>query len=388
VRAGRWFPVPESPADLRRLWREAKPLAAADLPEWLSAADAADYRRIASRSLADLPADQWPAAEEEFAELELARLIVADDPRDLHLRHLFMRRPEAEPEWSIGICRGAAPWLPAHPLPARPVLTAADITDVPASGVADPFLLHRHGLWHMFFEVINWRSWKGEIGHATSHDGREWRYRGIVLAEPFHLSYPHVFEHDGRVYMIPESSQASAVRLYRARRFPDDWEHVGDLLGGLPFADATALHHAGRWWLWTETSGSRHDTLRLYHAPDLAGPWQEHPHSPVLAGDPTAARPAGRIIATGERLVRFAQDCTPAYGTAVHAREIVGLSPTAYVERPLTPAPLLGPAGSAGSGAAAPPWNAAGMHHLDAVVTPAGDWLMAIDGWRWPADPA
>lgn len=49
------------------------------------------------------------------------------------------------------------------------------------------------GRWYMFFEVMNQDSDRGEIGLALSDDGIHWEYSQIVLVEPFHLSYPHVF---------------------------------------------------------------------------------------------------------------------------------------------------------------------------------------------------
>jgi hypothetical protein len=231
----------------------------------------------------------------------------------------------------------------------------------------------------MFFEVDSWSSWKGEIGCATSADGTDWRYAGIVLAERFHLSYPHVFAADGGIYMTPESSQAQAVRLYRARRFPDRWEHVANLVEGLPYADPTIVCHDGRWWLFTETSGGSDDTLRLYHAARLTGPWVEHPRSPIVRGDAALARPAGRIVAADGRLVRFAQNCRPAYGTDVRALEILTLTTSDYAERPLGTGPILGP----GAG-----WNAGGMHHVDPVEVGPGRWLAAVDGWRMEDDVA
>ena len=366
--------IPEGPHDLLRLWSEATPLAGRPLPDWLAAEDAADYRLLGSVSLAGLSDEERGQAEDECGELELARLVVDDDPSDGQLRHVYISRPRPEPAWSIGIHEGDAPWSLSDRLHQNPVLTAASVTDVPATSVADPFLLCRDGRWFMFFEVVNWRTWKGEIGLATSNDGLAWRYEQIVLAEPFHLSYPYVFEADDGIYMIPETSQAEAVRLYQAKSFPTEWEYVGDLLQGLPFADASVVRHQGRWWLFAETSGDRNDTLRLYHADALAGPWQEHPQSPVIQGDAENARPAGRIVAAGGRLLRFAQNCRPAYGTDVRVREIVRLTATEFAEQALGAGPILGPARAG--------WNAGGMHHVDPLPLADGRWLAAVDGWR------
>ena len=380
MKQGRHVRIPERPHDLRRLWNEAAPLAGSELPGWLSAEDAADYRCLGSLTAAGLSAAERERFEEECGELELARLIVDADPRDPEHRRLYIGRPRPEPVWSIGIARGTSVASPWEPITANPVLTAAVVTDVPATSVADPFLVRQGGRWFMFFEVVNWRTWKGEIGLATSDDGLAWKYERIVLTEPFHLSYPYVFEADDGVFMIPETSQDESVRLYRARRFPWEWEHVGDLLRGAAFADASVFRHDGRWWLLVETSGDSNDTLRLYHAAALAGPWQEHPQSPVVRDDAENARPAGRAFSADGRLFRFAQNCGPAYGTDVRVREIVRLTPSDYEERPAGAGPVLGPA-TAG-------WNAGGMHHVDPVRLAEGRWLAAVDGWRMDEEVA
>ena len=94
--------------------------------------------------------------------------------------------------WAIGIYSGPAPYdLRPTPGVINPVLTRDHISDVPAVLVADPFMLQTGGAWHMFFEVMNARTAKGEIGVAVSHDTARWTYRGIILAERFHLSYPY-----------------------------------------------------------------------------------------------------------------------------------------------------------------------------------------------------
>ena len=380
MRTGRHFSIPQGPADLRRLWLAAARLDDATRPRWLEAEDDdGDFRHAGSVSLAGLDAAGRAAAMMEFNDLEYARLVVEEDPGRPDVHHVDVRAPQPEPVWSIGIRTGASPWSLAPPPGDEPVLTAAEVTDVSATSVADPFLLRRDGRWQMLFEVDDWLARKGSIGLATSDDGLRWQYERIVLAEPFHLSYPFVFEADGDVWMTPESTQAAAVRLYRARRFPDEWEHVADLLTGEPFADPTPFRHDGRWWLFTETSGDRNDTLRLFGADRLTGPWQEHPASPVVRGDAVHARPAGPVIAADGRLVRVAQNCLPAYGTDVRGVEITRLTPTDYAEQPLAGPPLAAP-GERG-------WNAWGMHHLAVAPSSAGSWLAATDGWRMEAVP-
>ena len=277
--------------------------------------------------------------------------------------------------WSIGIYGGTSPESIA-PLAgiSNPVLTAHDITDGYAIFVADPFLVRVDRTWHMFFEVLRFKGQRevGEIGHATSRDGLKWEYNRTVLSEPFHLSYPYVFEWQSDFYMVPESSETGSVRLYRASCFPERWEYVTDLLRGNPLFDSSLFHRDGRWWMFVETSQHKHDTLRLFHARELTGRWEEHERSPVIAGNPHAARPAGRVLSTPDRLIRFAQDCVPVYGSSVRAFECTRLTTRTYEERALGTEPLLA--------ASRRGWNSRGMHHVDVQPLDDGRWIACVDG--------
>ncbi len=278
--------------------------------------------------------------------------------------------------WSIGIYTGRSPLDlgPDAAIPC-PVLTRDDVTDVSASLVADPFLQLVDGTWHLFFEVLNRATNRGEIALATSRDLASWRYQHVVLREPFHLSYPHVFEWKGEHFMIPETHETRTVRLYRAAEFPSRWQLAHTLLSGERFADSTLLRHDDRWWLFTETSPEmKHDTLRLYHADDLFGAWTEHSASPIVSADPHRARPGGPCVRAGGRLFRFAQDCAPRYGIGLSAFEITKLGVDVYEERAAAEYPLLGPSGSG--------WNESGMHHADAHELSPDRWVAAVDGWR------
>jgi hypothetical protein len=228
-------------------------------------------------------------------------------------------------------------------------------------------------LWYMFFEVLNEATRQGDIGLATSPDGYDWIYRQIVLDEPFHVSYPEVFQWQDRYYMIPETSEANEIRLYEAENFPTRWRFVRSILHGF-FVDPTVVRYADQWWLFAQTNPLRDDTLRLYSAVDLAGPWVEHPASPLVHGDPNIARPAGRMLTVDGHLYRFAQECRPNYGHGVRAFEIRTLTSTAYKETPVEMPVRLGASGWG--------WNALGMHQVDAHLLNDGRWIACVDGHR------
>lgn len=272
--------------------------------------------------------------------------------------------------WSIGIYTGTTPLQLGSPDNiTNPVLTAKDVTDIPAEFVADPFMVHEDGVWYMFFEVLNKLDGLGDIGLATSKNGFDWKYVQVVLDEPFHLSYPYVFKWNNDYYMVPETYQANSVRLYKAVEFPTRWEFVKTLLAGGDYVDPSIFYLDGKWWMFTSTPAN--DSLRLYHADELIGPWSEHCQSPLIENDKSIARPAGRVVVLNGQAIRYTQDCEQNYGTQVYAFHIKELTTTSYREEWLEGAVI----GKNGLG-----WTRSGMHTVDPHQIGDGHWLACIDG--------
>jgi hypothetical protein len=373
LKIGRYFSIPESGDDLELLWRSGEVLNNSNLPFWLSAVRGPYIRRLVQRIPSNVSAGLPEAFIAEFQELQGAGLIIEPDTYDHHLWYIYIRNP-IEDGWSIGIYSGTSPVVLNSPSDVlNPVLTRNDVTDVPALFVADPFLIRNDQGWYMFFEVMNARTRKGEIALAKSVNGRRWVYDRVVLREHFHMSYPYVFEWENDYYMVPETFEASAVRLYRASHFPTRWQFVGSLVSCPYIVDSSLLSFGSRWWLWAETSTTRrHNELRIYYAENLLGPWYSHPKNPIVATDATSARPAGRVITWSGRIIRYAQVCVPTYGTAVRAFEVTELTETTYCERECPEGWVLGPTGVG--------WNSNGMHHVDPHVDSDGVWTAAVDG--------
>jgi len=296
------------------------------------------------------------------------------------IRHVFLSEGKSSEYrreiWSIGIYEGDSP-LGFSDLAAihNPVLTAQDVSDVEAVFVADPFMIREGDSWYMFFEVFHKDSSQGDIGLATSTDGRRWTYRQIVLDESFHLSYPYVFNWNGDFYIIPETHESGRHRLYKASNFPFEWSFTGTLMNG-NFVDPSILYHNQKLWLFAETNPEGNDRLCLYHADKLQGPWIPHPKNPLIDKDANRARPGGRVILVGGRLIRYAQDDDPSYGNQLRAFEITELSTESYAEREL---PLNPPLKGTGLG-----WNADGMHHIDPHQLEKDRWIACVDGCVFP----
>mmetsp|Transcript_19140 Transcript_19140/g.49746 ORF Transcript_19140/g.49746 Transcript_19140/m.49746 type:complete len:881 (+) Transcript_19140:170-2812(+) len=311
-----------------------------------------------------------------------------------------------EGQWSIGIFKGPSPFAlkPLEELGnsspqavgqkgftvANPALTCAQVSDVPASFVADPFLWPMQdgsGLMYMFHEVKSLFHKRGVIGAAVSKDGGlTFQHLGVVLEEPWHLSYPHVFNHSGQMYMLPEGSTSRSLRLYRATNFPLGWQAERVLINQ-PLIDASLLQPQpggdGRWYLFASNRNQKSSKncreLEIWSSSSLKGQWQPHPGNPVRSWR-QASRMAGPPIVHNGHVYRFAQDCAYTYGHKVRSFQVTTLNATHYeeVEVPLG----FEPAGLQGEAA----WNGVRQHHLDAHTLPDGSWVAAMDGDRYVSD--
>lgn len=220
---------------------------------------------------------------------------------------------------------------------------------------ADPFVIEHSGHHYLFVEEFPYRRGHGVISVAELGDNGAFGRPKIVLEEPHHLSYPQVFPHDGEIFMIPESSAAREVVLYRASQFPHEWVREAVLIQGREFNDATLLVSRGRFWLvGTERfgHGSASDTMSVYCADDLRGPWAPHLLNPISI-DRSAARPGGAFIRTGGDVILPVQDGSEAYGGGLGLMQLVRLDAEDVVFAPPRP---IGPGDA---------WARRGIHTLN-----------------------
>jgi hypothetical protein len=233
---------------------------------------------------------------------------------------------------------------------------------------ADPFSFSFNGRDYIFFESIDHDTRRGQISYIAFDDEGRPQPPKLALACNYHLSYPFIFEWEGKVYMIPEASASRSVKLYRANAFPNGWTFVSDLLTDVYAVDSTVLEHDKVWYMFTnisESGGSANDELFLFIAESPLGPWKPHPMNPVKS-DVRSARQAGRIFRRNGKLIRPAQDCSVRYGYAIQFCEITRLSETEYQERTI--------------GKIEASWMAGltGTHTYNMTET-----LEVIDGKRW-----
>jgi hypothetical protein len=192
---------------------------------------------------------------------------------------------------------------------------------------ADPFPVEVDGRYFLFVEDFPHATGKGLIAVAEADSNGTFGPPRVVLEEPFHLSYPQVFTHDGAFWMIPETAGGHDLYLYRAEQFPDRWVRHAVLIADTPLSDATLLQHDGRFWLFAADGGrgSSSDSMLVFHAQTLDGPFLPHAANPILI-DQASARPAGAFILGGQYPVLPVQDGTNGYGSGIGLVDIIELN--------------------------------------------------------------
>jgi hypothetical protein len=200
---------------------------------------------------------------------------------------------------------------------------------------ADPFLHTRGGRTFCFVEDL---VQKTEKGHITALElvGTRIVEHGVALQEPFHLSFPFLFEYRGELYMCPESCASRQIRVYRCTEFPLKWRLEKTLMDGVSAVDTLLFAKGGSWWMLTNIdesdAGDHCSELYLFSADSpLSTTWVPHRQNPILV-DSIGGRNGGLII-DGERLLRLGQ-CQgfDQYGQSLRVYEIKEISESRYAE--------------------------------------------------------
>ncbi len=222
-----------------------------------------------------------------------------------------------------------------HDVIRKPVHEYATFAEPPDVMWADPHLCEYEGDTYVFFEKMHAHNQNAHIAYAKLDQYGKPVSFGDALVEDYHLSFPFVFSEGGCHYMIPETASQRNVCLYKATRFPDQWEKHATLLQDINAADTVLVRHAERWWMFTNCQShltvDERDELHLYFADSLEGPWQPHALNPVLTGV-DRARMAGPILDEAGELYRTSQYGAHRYGYGINISRIDELTPTSYRE--------------------------------------------------------
>lgn len=192
---------------------------------------------------------------------------------------------------------------------------------------ADPFLFEKEGKTYLFAELFDRVKARGVLGCCELTDAGAKRWE-VIIDEPFHLSYPFIFQRGDEIYLIPESYKSGKIILYKAVRFPKKWEKARNLVD-LVAVDSTIVDMS---------DGSYMITVRIVNAEaELVimrlNEQMEPKNLRILSQkDDPNVRPAGKAFYWKDQLIRPAQDCTKTYGYGLNFFRVAMLDDTHYSE--------------------------------------------------------
>lgn len=166
---------------------------------------------------------------------------------------------------------------------------------------ADPFILEKDGKVYVFAELYDYVLRRGVLGYCSIEGNKASKWKPIIR-ELYHLSYPCIIEHNGKLCIMPESGVDEVLTVYECVDFPEKWTQCKVLRNSVKFADTTPVPFFGK-------------NLALTHN-------VENPENPVLtlidlddkSADVTVdgeeklrSRPAGYVFEQNGKLIRPAQ---------------------------------------------------------------------------------
>lgn len=274
-----------------------------------------------------LSADRWSSAVEPSPSLSRSMSVVTKLAQWLRskIESLF-----TFDQWHVGIASIDFRSVLQNGLPAN--ISWASPSPGFGAFYADPMGLEVANGLKVYCECYNQWIGKGDIRalHYSPHAG--WGQQAErVISEPFHMSYPYVFDLGDCKVCLPESCEAGVAYAYPLTADGDIRLEKRRIFLGFEIADPTLIEHNGYWYLFGASAAEAQHTLRIWFAENLDGPWTPHPANPVKC-DVQTARPAGPIVRLDGKLYRPSQDSTKSYGSAANIMEIVELSPRAFNE--------------------------------------------------------
>jgi hypothetical protein len=212
------------------------------------------------------------------------------------------------------------------------------IPNPPRHYLADPFVVSRNNENYCFVEDYNLSTSRGCISAYRLFEKHAERI-GEVIVEPFHMSYPYVFEFQSKYYMCPETCESKQIRLYECEEFPGKWKLSKILMADVSAADTMIFERDGVWWMFTNI-----DTANVYDQcselwiffadSPLADNWTPHPKNPIFV-DSLKARNGGIIFDDGAIYRVSQRQGFDRYGKASSINRIRNLSKTDYREETL-----------------------------------------------------
>ncbi len=195
--------------------------------------------------------------------------------------------------------------------------------------IADPFLFSCQGQIYLFAEAYDKEKHIGRIA-SMKYYGTDFTDFSIIIQEPYHMSYPFVFQVENEILMIPETGDNRTVDLYRVEDMPTKWVKQETILNGRKFVDTNLVFDDnGQPCALITYDDEKRELLvyryALHKTPELIDCIYDK--NKVLRG-------AGNVFRDGKKLIRPSQCGRVLYGKSIFFSNI-GIKSNSFFSHPI-----------------------------------------------------
>lgn len=175
---------------------------------------------------------------------------------------------------------------------------------------ADPFPYVDGKNKYIFAEIMDDKNGeKGTIGVVDLNSNKGFIE---VINEPFHMSFPNTFKYKNEVYMIPETSEAKQLRLYKAVEFPYKWELEAILYDNIQIVDTALYFVNDKVYAIGQAIPQKNNMLFEIDFHNLKA------YNIEITGNYINKRPAGNFIEFSDGYYHALQESERVYGEYLH----------------------------------------------------------------------
>jgi hypothetical protein len=218
-------------------------------------------------------------------------------------------------------------------------ISIREITDS-TFNYADPFIWfdNANNPW-IICESWSKESNKANISISKLPTQAEEASFSVIIDEPFHLSFPFVFEYHGSTFILPQSATGSELRFYKNETNQLHWNYSFSINLPIPLVDVICICVEEVWWL----IGSAKDPIRniknrlfAFYASELNGKTlvKSHRNNPILWSDFGGRN--GGVFEIADKIYRVGQfEGSDIYGFDFKEYEILELTLDIFQQMPL-----------------------------------------------------
>ncbi len=181
---------------------------------------------------------------------------------------------------------------------------------------ADPFLFDYKGNTFLFVEDYDNKLGRGVISYSKFNKEKG-LFDGFkeIIREDFHLSYPLVFEYENEIFLMPEANESNSLYIYKAKKFPSEWEKCDILINDIKLVDTTPFKYNGELFAISKRNENPDAPMLLLKIDSENWKVIEKRN---ITDDVSISRPGGNVFEFNNQYYMVTQDCKDDYGKALN----------------------------------------------------------------------